>query len=244
VVWNYEIFGYDSLYMGQLGHCRKVAYAPSCGQVSYDQSHPDNMANDLVNFDSLSARDTNTQKMLKHLIGRNAPLVLDPTLIYDFCAETAKTSRKISNPYLLAYAYNYPYGNLSQVEEYATQNGLDVLGVGYHESFGKSFCSSFLSGVGPFEWIQLFQAAHTILTSTFHGVIFSLKSRKPFFYITNKRAFNRVKSLLDTAGIDNSIHAEDEGKILYFNPDYDQVEAHFKPLIDFSRKWLLESVSL
>ncbi len=240
VVWNYKIFGYDDPYFGGLNADRIVSYAPSFGWVDANEAVLSEVSEGLKRFDAISVRDENSRQIIENMMGIDPPVVLDPTLIYDFAGDAEPISCiDSSKPYLLVYAYAVNPDTIATVKAYAKKHGLQIVATGYRENW----CDVNCMGAGPLEWLTLFQNAHTVLTSTFHGTVYALKNEKRFFFIPNKKAKNRVVSLLATCGIDHSfISDEGSGKTILIDPDYAQVNRLLHIETEKSVAWLKQAV--
>lgn len=243
VVWDYRLFGYDPIYFGRLNAVRRIAFSASFGGVAPDAEHPSEMAQDLAAFDAIAVRDDNSGEVVRRVLGREATRTLDPTLVYDFNGEIPQ-QRRFRKPYLLVYAYRHPQKAAEEARAYARERGLEIICVGYSPPIrGPVYCSKVDLSVGPFEWVALFDGAEAVMTSTFHGVVFSIKARKPFLFITSRKAHNRVSSLLDTCGIEHGLEFGQEDRVTLFRPDYARVYHRLQPLADASKVWLLAHVS-
>ena len=237
VVWNYKIFGLDDLFFGDLNANKIISYAPSFGWVTTDEIIP-GLADKLRRFDKISVRDTNTKNIVKKTLNVDAPIVLDPTLIYNFNDDEKNTyNPQIIGDYILVYSYISNDEVIGRIKKVARDNDLKIVAVGYRQLW----CDKVFMGVGPFEWLSLFENAKTILTSTFHGTIFSIKNEKPFYFIANEKAKKRVQSLFDTCKIGADLDV-DEGQLLKIEPNYLSVNRNLKPEIEKSLDWLSESI--
>ena len=234
VVWNYKVFGFDDLFFGNLPAKKKISYAPSFGWVNHGDAHPEGVAEGIRSFDVISVRDENTQKIVESIIGEPPPIVLDPTLIHDFTDDEVVTSRiKQLDRYIMVYAYVADPDVITMVRNYADEHGLKVVSVGYRQFW----CDRVFMDVGPMEWLGFYKNASFVVTSTFHGSIFSLKYEKEFIYIKNEKAHNRVVSLADICGLHDAFFKTNEKAVL-IRPDYVDVNQRLSPLIQFSRQWL------
>lgn len=238
VVWNYKIFGYDDLYFGGANADRIISYAPSFGWVNAEDQIPPEVTEGMRRYDAMSVRDENTQEIVKNLMGLEAQMVLDPTLIYDF-EEDARASQRLPKPYLLVYAYTATSATVATVRKYAEERGLETIATGYRQDW----CKRNLMGVGPLEWLTMFNKAHSVVTSTFHGMVFALLNQKQFYYIANSKARNRVISLLNTCGIVQTLNTAEDGTLIWFDPDYDEVMPRLKTAAEASRTWLLKNLA-
>ena len=238
VVWNYKIFGFDPIYFGSVFAHRKISFAASAGWVNHGESHPAELNEGLSSFDAISVRDENTRALVQVATGEDAPIVLDPTLIYDFGDDEVMTRRiREFGDYLLIYAYVSDSIMVKKIQDLAIEKGLKTLSLGYRQFW----CDKTLMDVGPLEWLSFFKHAACIATSTFHGTIFALKYEKEFMYIKNEKAKNRVVSLAEICGL-SQIMFEDKNDIVMVNPDYASVKKALKPLVDSSLKWLSKAI--
>ncbi len=239
VVWNYKIFGYDPVYFGDFNANKKISYAASSGWVNDGESHPEGMAKGLRSFDAISVRDENTRNIVKDATGKNTPIVLDPTLLYNFSTDEIMTKR-ISEirDYLLVYAYITDEDMIKKIKKIAVSRGLKTLSLGYRQFW----CDITLMDVGPLEWLSFYRHAAYVATSTFHGTIFALKYEKEFLYIKNEKAKNRVISLMEICGLRSKIRA-DENTMVLFNPDYKSVKLALDPYIESSFNWLSSTIN-
>lgn len=244
VVWNYKLFGYDPVFFGHLNTDRRVAFSPSFGTVRPDDMHPDALANDLSMFHAIAVRDSNSQEIVRQLTGTVPKLTLDPTLVYNFAKENGATQSTKTAPDLLVYSYRQRPEIIECARSYAEDNQIEINCVGYPPSLrAPRYCQSVDMGCDPFEWVRRFSNAHTILTSTFHGVVFSLKSQKPFFFVSGDAAYNRVSSLMDFCGIEHELMLGKENRVFFFSPDYDKVTPILEAAAKDSRQWLQEQLS-
>ncbi|MFL2877214.1 MAG: polysaccharide pyruvyl transferase family protein [Pontiellaceae bacterium] len=239
VVWNYKIFGFDPVYFGGFVADRKVSFAASSGWVNHGESHPQGMADGLSSFHAISVRDENTRAIVQAATGEDAPIVLDPTLVYDFGDDEVMTTRiRELGDYLLIYAYVSDSQMVKKIQDLATEKGLKTLSLGYRQLW----CDKTLMDVGPLEWLSFYKHAACVATSTFHGTIFALKYEKEFLYIKNEKAKNRVVSLAEICGL-SQIMFGDQHDIVMVNPDYTSVKKALKPLVDSSLNWLSRAIN-
>ena len=85
-MWNVTIEnGDDAYFLPWVTRARRVAYAPSFGARSPARfaRDPRVHADWLRRFDALSVRERNGRRWIRELIGVDAPVLLDPTLLLD-----------------------------------------------------------------------------------------------------------------------------------------------------------------
>jgi hypothetical protein len=242
IVWNYEwdFLGKDSIYFGEkIEHKRLIAYAPSCGAANINNI-PLFVKSGLPKFSEISVRDENTANMVLNVLGRKPPIVADPTLIYDFPILDTKNVINNTGPYLLVYAYSLRKIEIDSALKFAKDNGLKTISIAY----SNVWCDENHINVGPFEWLAYFQNAQYVLTSTFHGTIFSIKCKKSFVTSSNEQIYNKVQYLLESTGLMHRlINNTDFTSILKEEINYATVDSLLAPFISMSKEFLLKALS-
>ncbi|WP_036666206.1 polysaccharide pyruvyl transferase family protein [Paludibacterium yongneupense] len=239
-IWNYSnpLLGFDPFYFGTgFEKTRKIAYAPSCGNLSRDAVVPDAVAKGWKSFDEVAVRDINSQAILSKYRSTEPGIVLDPTFLYDFDADTRPCKDK---DFILVYTTGFSKAEEKSIREYADTNKLKLISIGYL----NKFCDKNVIGVGPFEFLGYYAAATHVVTSMFHGTIFSIKFKKNFAlfvdpYRTNKLEYILTRFLLQNRVTDNVGLASVLGRRI----DYDAVGVRLKEDVEFSRSYLLNALA-
>lgn len=243
VVWNYQLFGYDPVFFGALNADKRISFSASFGAVRSEDAHPVAMAAALKRFDAISVRDTNSREIVNKVSGREAEITLDPTLVYDFAVESKGKEARAPESTLLVYSYRQKPAAIACASAYAREHNLNIDCVGYPPPVrAPRYCRDVDMSCGPFEWVERFASAHTIHTSTFHGVVFSLKFEKPFLFTSGDATYNRVSSLLNFCGIPHGLELGREDETVLIQPDYSQVTPRLKDAATASRQWLFEQL--
>jgi len=239
IVWNYEwdFLGNDHIYFGECLESKKIiSYAPSCGAVDLNNEVPKFVTQGLRKFKHISVRDENTFKMVKKAIDVQSKIVLDPTFIYDF-SENVDISEEC--PFILIYAYTLKDDEIKSVIDYAKKHNLKLISIGY----SNSWCDKNVIDIGPFEWLAYFKNATYILTSTFHGTIFSIKFEKKFAISNNDGIRTKIKTILKLIELDNRIIKDTNlHEIFDSNINYNAINKKLDVLIDDSRKYLINAI--
>lgn len=221
-VWHYEDIAKHPMKFGYgIKVDKLISYAPSTGNSSVKENIPEYVKEGLKNFTALSARDDNAEALIKNVLNKEATRVLDPTFLYDFPDYDSKFVSYIkSQKYILMYyCDNLPENIRSKIIEYADNNGYKIFGAGEYK---KWFTESFVD-INPFEWVEMFKNAQFVFTGTFHGAVFSIKSKKNFYaYLTNPSRVKKVKSLLKQFGIEDRIIDNDNYQNKFCNI-YDEI---------------------
>lgn len=173
---------------------KKVAYAPSFGTRTLDEDYTDEFRCLLPKFSHLSVRESAGQEIIRKLTGLRPPVVADPTLLMN-CDDWKSYASK---PGIKDYIFLYEKDRNDELESFArclsSKTGLKVIrkrynDLGLSDKPGQWF-------IGPSEWLGLMLDASYVLTSSFHGVAFSINFSKQFYVISPGETSSRVEELL------------------------------------------------
>lgn len=193
---------------------KRIAYASSFAVNDYPSELKGELAEQLRRFDAVSVREQSGVRICKEL-GYEASLVLDPTLL--LAAEQYKNLKK--EPSISNYCFVYQV-NVSSKEElywdvFADYNRKkDFVTVATFANPIYDIDMEFLAGaryVNPSIelWLGYICNASYVLTSSFHGVAFSLLFHKPFVVCLRKEGLfagnDRVITLLEMLNLSDRV---------------------------------------
>ena len=202
-VWNPRaIFKDFEAFLLGTADCKKIAYAASAGNVSLWEPYLKTYWRLLHRFDAISVREQEMQLPTEHLSQKNVEIVLDPTLLLeqsDWCKveDSAFAEQLPSNGYILVYFLGKNPAVVQAVHELQEKTGLPVVSLGRKISGIKAIRPI----AGPAEFLTLFHHASYVLTSSFHGTVFSIQYQKPFLVFGNVAYNSRMNTLLDAFGL-------------------------------------------
>lgn len=192
-IWNCSnpLFLFDNFYFGEsFQHVKRISYAASCGALS-DEMGIDPAARQLLKgFDAISVRDENTRRLVESVTGISPEVVLDPTLIFDFDGLERVPDLE---DFILVYTFGLPVSVQQAIRTFAKQVGKKLVSVGYL----NTFCDLNIIPLGPFDFLGYVKKADFIVTSMFHGVMFSLKYRKQFALLVDPYRTNKLETTLN-----------------------------------------------
>lgn len=223
-IWNYrDAKAKASVKFGIGLTCENlIAYAPSTGKTTIEDEIPEYVRTGIKKFKKLSARDEQTENIVKKITGISPERVLDPTFLAEFPRAELRAKKK---PYILFYyCENLPSNVLSQVFSYAENHDLAVYGAGECD---KRY-SDITVNLTPFEWVEMFRNAEFVFTGTFHGVVFSILNQCPFkVYLSKESRIKKVTDLLNELGIINRyIDSSFEFDFEYMRSEIDYAEVY------------------
>lgn len=164
---------------------KMIAYAPSMGTSKIENEViRRNMAEQLFRFKSLSVREQQGAELIRKLTGKNAKVVLDPTLLmnaaeWDVYAETAEVQKVSNEKYILCYFLGKSEKYMGYVKTLSKRLKLPfyVIPVTARQKKEKNAVPF---EVGPKEFVSLIRNASYVCTDSFHGVAFSVNYNIPF----------------------------------------------------------------
>lgn len=165
---------------------RKIAYATSFG-ISELPSKQARMAQEfLPRLDSIMVREESGKRLVKKLIGKDVPVVCDPTLLFtaEEWATVLPQERRIKEPYILCYFLGNNPIQRTWAKELAQKSGCKLVQLPNLDEYIKSdegFADYPLYDVNPLDFVALIRDAQYVLTDSFHCTVFSTLHQKPYF---------------------------------------------------------------
>lgn len=236
IVWNFNKprWRYDPVYFGfHSENTKLIAYAPSIGDsTTSEEILPAEIKIGISKFESIGARDYSTQKFVAELIGNEIPMVLDPTFLVPL--DHLKGECKYSK-YILIYAFSkFNSIQIKEIQQLCKNEGLTTISVGYTQKW----CDINKAFVGIEDWLEFFRNAEYIITSTFHGTLFSIINNKQFCTIGNEKINCKLDYIVPLLELQNRIITQSDSivKLLHDPIDYDKVNV----TLDINRKKSLD----
>ncbi|WP_455139454.1 polysaccharide pyruvyl transferase family protein [Thermophilibacter sp.] len=196
---------------------RRISYAASVGRTLTEKEVPV-FANLLSKLDHISVREDSVKRLCARC-GFESDVVLDPTLLLSAADYESlfMDERNVcpAEAYLFAYILNIAFSrdmHWNQVREYVQSRRLSIVPVyssGYYSQYPV------IAHVPPMypsipQWLSLVRNAESVVTSSFHGTVFSILFERPFLSIPlprsrTSRGGDRIETLLKSLGIEDRI---------------------------------------
>jgi len=227
---------------------RRVAYAPSFGLDRWEAPESDIplCAALLRKFDAVSCREAAGVKLCRDVLGVDAELVIDPTMLLarDDYAALIDAEETASLPGdLMTYVLDRTPEKQRLIEAFAARDDL----VPFSANARPEDCSAPVAEriQPPLEqWLKGFRDAKAIITDSFHATVFSILFGKPFVVTGNPdRGLSRLESLLRLLGLEDhlAVNADDfDPNRDYSVPDsaYERLAALREKGLDYLRRAL------
>lgn len=193
----------------------KIAYAASFGVTRVSDEYKLKYRTLFEGFNFIGVREESGKNLIKEIIGRDAEIVLDPTLLLnknDWKNVANKANINVVPPYILIYDL-HPSQPLIEV----TKSIQKKLKLPIYRVCKRSFNNPNNEGIiniqeaGPAEFVKLFINAAYVITNSFHGTIFSLSFNIPFNVVLHPGRSNnsRITDILKTTHLQKRTIWED-----------------------------------
>lgn len=201
-VWNYNLTaGFDSFYWLDLPYSGiKIAYAASMNSSDVSKLELKKIKTLLSNFDYISVREQSLKELLTPLSPVKVDLVLDPTLMIDPEYWTSKVMCSGCKGYVLAYPLRDTNNVINIAKRIAKAKNKKLIVL---RGMPTNSCHYFKEELAdPSDFLFYFANADYVVTSSFHGTVFSLVFQKQFYTLKCTDNNNvRTESLLMSVGL-------------------------------------------
>ncbi|MBE8719324.1 polysaccharide pyruvyl transferase family protein [Sphingobacterium pedocola] len=220
-IWNWGgRYGYDKVYFLQFGdmNVKRISYAAGMSKIVDNPQLKKELKSYLRRFDSVSLREPTGIHLLKEAGFITPQVVLDPTLLLQK-EDYKDLTRSIPTPskeFILGYLINFKTADdidWNTIEDYLSSTGIDfryVSAEGYTGATDKLGTYETQYYTTP-EWLASMENAKSVLTSSYHGLLFSIIMNKPFlfFFIEDKEhsyGRNRAMHILSELGLESRVY--------------------------------------
>lgn len=191
----------------------KISYAASIGANSIPEELKPQYKELLKRYTHISVRENSGVQVVNDVAGKEATVVLDPTLLLsrDQWNLIATPKRLFKKKYILCYFLNYTFNAFPYVDrltEYMQkQTGYEILRVARPPHRIGLPHTHYRVDASPEDFLALVRDAEMVLTTSFHGTAFAVNYGKPVFTVVqNKDASDsRQVSLMCNLGLEAQI---------------------------------------
>ena len=193
-VWNFNWYP-DINYFKYIDSKKCLSYAASFGVYDIDDEHVVNVRETLNHLSGISVREDAGVKIAEKLTDKPVVRNIDPTFLLDR-EDWGKVAKKPKNNIDKDYIIAFFLGNISKerrdrIENLARKNNCEVMWIMRKEyPLWEDF--------GPAEFLYSIANAKSVITDSFHGTVFSIIFRKPFYSLNRDQNLQNMNSRLDT----------------------------------------------
>lgn len=190
-VWNLKLHQMDTAYMLDfvIDNRKKGSYAASFGYETIPNEYKEKTKELLNQFQYINVREESGKNIINELnISKPINVVLDPTLLLEVNDWKKFVIRRPSQKYVLVYDLINSEDIKNKASKLAEEYNYELINI-HPDNFEISVQ----------EFISLFYNASFVITSSFHGMAFSIIFNKEFYFCLNKNKINNNSRLIDLA---------------------------------------------
>ena len=221
---------------------RSIAYAASFGDAQFSADDEAILQKRLANFRAIALRENMMLPYVQKHVSVPAQRVIDPTLLLDveeYAPITADVQE--TEPYLLLYARRYNPAMEAFADKLAKERGLKVIEISLRADNADHHRMFYEAGVE--EFLSLVKHASFVITNSYHGMIFSVQHRRPFYLFSREQCDNKIEELLSLMGLSNRLLVTGE-EANFAAIDYEAVHAAIRRARKSSLAFLQSSIEL
>jgi hypothetical protein len=246
-------FGIDPVYYLDFGQStpevKRVAYAPSFGRASLEDSVKQEATKYLSKFDALSGREKSGVALIERLSGKEVAWVPDPTILLgDFTQFVDRHGDTVSEDQIFCYALRTSVGIREAAELASSCYNVPISSpFNPHRRWREIGATIYPS---PEQWVAHLAKSRCVVTNSFHGTVFSILFRKPFITVQLPGARaglnERSRSLLSALGLEDRLvdgaDADKVQKLLDAPIDWEAVAPKLIALQNAGRSYLMTQI--
>lgn len=233
---------------------KRIAYAASVGRL-FKESEQTILVNFLKKFSAISLREHSVFEYCQKIGFKDSKQVVDPTLLLPVTQflSLAHTSEHSQSPYLFIYYLNVASKEelyWGEVSEYVKSEGLGIRAVsssGYYPAMNLIPEVENEQLTIP-EWLSAISNSNGVITTSFHGTVFSILFHKPFVVIPLQNEYSsgnsRLTSFLGDLGLSDRILTNGNSVESIFNTaiDWEKVDSLVESKRQESAQFLFDAL--
>jgi len=245
---NYSLFkGFSDVYFGACPKKvkRKIAYAASMGIIEIEEKDKPYLRRMVHNFDAISVRENELKQLINKYFEHPVVLVLDPVLLLSkekWLQFIHSKTPIIQNKYIFLYQL-IPSSDAiiltNRLKAYYGYKVIEIRGRVEPQLLGDRY----LQTASPSDFLSLIKNAEIIVSTSFHGIAFSLIFEKQFYALGMGTNSGRAKTLLDQIDLPNRYLSDIKCVDFKNNIDYNKVNIKIASLRQQSEKYLINNLS-
>lgn len=202
-VWNTKYNHKDMLWFGafcnDLKGTKIIAYAASAGNPSFSIEELQKISTYINKFKDISVREHELKSVLSPYIKQNIQCVLDPTLMAPPSIWKRFQNININEkaPYILIYQARKDNNVFRIAKQIAKQEHWRIITIDFFDNSTSIINKKYHRTISPDQFVSYVKKAQCVITTSFHGTVFSIINKTPFYTLKlNDGADARSEELL------------------------------------------------
>ena len=235
-------------YGKNLNTTKLIAYAPSCGSATFEESILDNkLVEGIKSFKYVFPRDELTKKISDAVRNEECKRVVDPTILllnkWELIIKDIKMPIDIKEKYIVYYSYFDEPSCKDNLIEFANKNNLKIVSPNF---FDRDWCDICLD-MSPLEFLKLVKNSEYVVTTTFHGTIFANIFKKNYIIESKGQKVIDFLNLIEVKNLKlykQGMNQSDFSDMLNLNLDYDKIFEKLNIESKKSSELMIKSIEL
>lgn len=251
-LWNLRAKDFDWAYFLEFVKSgKKISYAASFGpkKIDFSELEKARIKKALHDYKSISVREEKSKEVVEVIADLKSEISMDPTILLskNEWLKVANNNRLIKEDYILLYDLSNKE-EVIKIANYVSKKLKLPVVIPNFKNIRIHLTSGYIKkyDCGPREFLNLINNANLVLSSSFHGTIFSVIFRKPFFAINGINDF-RINTLLKRMNLeDRSITISDmvEKVLESYKISFENVEKIISEETEKSEKYLKSALDI
>lgn len=229
----------------------KISYASSFGVKEIPFYQIKRTREYLNRIEYISTRENSGKDIVKKLTGKEVPVVVDPTLLFNASQwESILQNKKLyEEKYIFAYFLGANVKHRDEVRKLAKEKNLKIVTIRHMDEYVEAdndFGDYAPYNIGPEEFVSLIRNAEYVCTDSFHGTVFSIINHKQFLVFnryseTSKTSKNsRIESLCANLGLQTRRYISQKNIVALIDEkiNYNDVDEKVEKMRDKSKEYL------
>lgn len=248
-IWNVRARDFAPWFFADFqSRAKKVSYAASFGPLEIDWSRYDapKIAACLDEFVALSVREKASADQVMQLCQKHAQVHVDPTLLLtvdDWRCLQSDTNYK--RQYILFYCLEPTRAQIRMARRISKRLRMPILITKYNNK--HDICNPFVKryDCGPEDFLSYVDHAALVLTSSYHGTLFSVLYQKPF-YVLDAQEDGRISHFLDQVRLKERIltRKTNLSDVSLALPDYTSAHTYIEQARLITRDYLCRTLEI
>lgn len=181
---------------------KRFSYAASMGVTDITTPKESEFQRLISKIDKVSVRENEMCPVIRKYTDKKINIHIDPTfLLTPQEWRTLERKYPVNKPYILVYAIYWDMALNRELKKIHKKTGYDILGL-CPCGFSKLWSNQKIYDADPGQFLYLIDHAEAVVSSSFHGVAFSLIFNKKLTAVINPDSPSRIQSLLDNLDVD------------------------------------------
>ncbi len=249
-VWNLNATDFSwSYFLDFSNNGKKISYATSMGPIEKERKEEEKIKKYLSEYDNISVREKQSQEYIYSLIGKESEVNVDPTLLlnkedYESLIDEKRIRR---GKYILYYTLKPNKNRQLLLKKIGKSLNMPIVVANMSLKYDINSGFRKLYNSGPKEFLNLIKNAELVITSSFHGTVFSILFNKNFYSLNGKNDF-RIHGLLKELELENReiLETDNINEIIKnaFNTNYENVDEKLNKERNKAKKYLEKSLEI